>query len=196
MIFENCSNFISLFTPPLASATTMLEFLTIRECHNLKCIVAEEGDHAQDHVNYNSIIFPNLKVLNVVECQALEFLLPARCLRFLVHLKSLNVIKAPKLKYVFGTSHCDDNLSHQNQNVRTDQLDLPALEALGLVGVPNLVGVCPRNYYVRGLSLKSIVLNTGPQFVIRSLTDFMVCWCETQDSTTKKVHTTLSNLFI
>ena len=131
--FCECSNIISLFTPPIASTMKMLESLEIRECCNLQCIVADEGN-AQDHVEYDSF-FPNMKSLMVLECQSLKFVFPVQySFRSLKHLETLSIKNAPQLNYVFGTNY---NESLQNQNDQTQVLVLPALQRLFLKGVPD-----------------------------------------------------------
>lgn len=174
MEFKECSNLTSLFTLPIASKINVLECLTVEKCYNLKCIIAEDQGDSQDFMNYKSI-FPNLKELKVLECQALESLFPAHFLRYHKHLTSLSITSAPKMKFVFGRSHYQDFLSHQNQDYVNTQLDLPALGSILLEGIPNLVSICPINYYVTSLSLNSIVLKRSPQFFPRSFTDYMVC---------------------
>ncbi|XP_028773328.1 uncharacterized protein LOC114730425 isoform X4 [Neltuma alba] len=184
MKLVNCSNLVSLFALSFASHI-FLEILIIEECHELRCIVAD-GDDVQALMNCRSI-FSKLKELHVLRCNAVEYLFPAFVFRSPSHLKYVTISDAPKLKYVFGTNHHDDTSCHENQNIET-YIDFPALESLCLEVVPNLVSIFPKNYYIRGLSLKSIVLDISPKFVIKSFTDFMIGWHANQhDFTTTKV---------
>ncbi|XP_054813441.1 uncharacterized protein LOC129314094 [Prosopis cineraria] len=132
MILVDCKNLISL---PIAS-TILLEDLTIKYCDQLKCIAADVED-AGTQMNYNSI-FPKLKHLDVSHCDALEYLLPVYAFRSPIYLECLKIDGAPMLKYVFGKSQHEDNLTHENQNIRTDHVDFPALKDLSIRDVPKL----------------------------------------------------------
>ncbi|XP_054812830.1 uncharacterized protein LOC129313598 isoform X3 [Prosopis cineraria] len=183
MRLVSCSRLVSLLALPIASKI-LLEVLIIEECHELKCIVADEED-AQALMNFNSI-FSKLKELHVSRCRTLEYLFPASLFRSPTHLKYVTIAHAPKLKYVFGTSHHEDS-SHESQNIEA-YIDFPVLESLNLEVIPNLVSIFPQNYYLTGLSLKSIVLDMSPEFIIKSFTDFMSGRHASQcDSTTSKV---------
>ncbi|KAI9088299.1 hypothetical protein K1719_030020 [Acacia pycnantha] len=151
IILVKCTNLTSLTTLSSASII-MLEVLTIRGCDQLKCIVGDEGD-ARTQINYNSI-FPKLKQLEVLDCIALEYLFPAYAFRSPVYLESLEIIKAPMLKYVFGRSQHDDSLNLENQNIQTF-IDFPVLKDLSIKDVPKLASIYPENYYMRGLYLRT-----------------------------------------
>ncbi|KAI9111278.1 hypothetical protein K1719_017690 [Acacia pycnantha] len=130
-----CTNLISLTTLSTASII-LLEVLTIRACDQLKCIVGDEGD-ARTQINYNSI-FTKLKQLEVSDCIGLEYLFPAYVFRSPVYLESLEISKAPILKYVFGRSQHDDSLNPENHNIQT-LIDFLALKYLSIGYVPKLV---------------------------------------------------------
>ncbi|XP_028798981.1 uncharacterized protein LOC114754381 [Neltuma alba] len=164
MTLCNFSKSKTLFTLPMASMV-MWENLTIRRCEQLKHIVADEGEVGA-LMNHRSI-FPKLKELEVKNCDALEYLFPAYAFRSPTHLKSLDICNASELKYVFGTSH------HENQNIQT-YIDFPVLEWLNFESLPSLLSIYPKNYYLRGLSSLNYFLLGTPEFNITSLTDFTV----------------------
>ncbi|XP_054811972.1 uncharacterized protein LOC129313105 [Prosopis cineraria] len=185
MELVTCANLISLFALHDASILS-LEELTVKRCDQLKCIVADEGG-ATTHMNHNSI-FPKLKQLDMSECNVVEYLFPASAFRSPMHLERLRIKDAPKLEYVLGRSSHDDNLSHQNQNIKIC-IDFLALKSLGMHNVPKLVSLCPKNFCLRGLSLEAIILDIDISSMssIKSFNDFMVCDHATQDSTTIKL---------
>ncbi|XP_054813412.1 uncharacterized protein LOC129314062 [Prosopis cineraria] len=135
MKLVNCENLISVSTLSIAS-TVMLEDLTIKSCYQLKCIVADEGDSGT-HMNNNSN-FAKLKHLEVSYCNALEYLFPSYAFRSPSHLESLKIYWASMLKYVFGRSQHEDNLTHENHKIQTG-INFPALEYLSIQEVPQLV---------------------------------------------------------
>ncbi|KAI9111268.1 hypothetical protein K1719_017680 [Acacia pycnantha] len=175
----DCTNLISLTTLSIASIT-LLEVLKVGACGQLKYIVGDEGD-ARTQINYNSI-FPKLKRLEVWNCNALEYLFPAFAFRFPIYLESLKIRVAPMLNYVFGRSQHDDSLNLENQNIQT-LIDFPALKDLSLEYVPKLVSIYPKNYYMRGLYLRSVILKELPEFTMRHFNEFLVCWHTEQQET-------------
>ncbi|KAK4254278.1 hypothetical protein QN277_009681 [Acacia crassicarpa] len=170
MNIENMSNFKSLFSVSIASSMSLLEELVVSDCDQLEHIVIEDVD-GHDHMNANSI-FPNLRTIEIKNSDNLEYVFPASCSRNLVHLESVLISGARQLKYMFGKSCGDDNSPNQNHN--TNQIDLLALNKLCLKEVPNIVSMCPENYYVKALSLQDINLDGCPQLPIYSFVDLSV----------------------
>ncbi|XP_054819142.1 uncharacterized protein LOC129318417 isoform X3 [Prosopis cineraria] len=60
------------------------------------------------------------------------------------------IYKAHELKYVIGKCH-DECLSNENENKEL-HIDLPALETLSLVDVPNMMSICVKNYQLERTS--------------------------------------------
>ncbi|KAI9071364.1 hypothetical protein K1719_046676 [Acacia pycnantha] len=82
------------------------------------------------------------------------------------HLERVDILKADKMKYVFGKCRADED-----HNVQSE-LALPALKELWLNDVLNMVSICTKNYSVKALSLQDIYLNKCPQLPINSVMDF------------------------
>ncbi|KAK4253901.1 hypothetical protein QN277_010518 [Acacia crassicarpa] len=137
-----CHNVISLSTLSIAASTIALETLTVLECHKLKCITTHEGDAQVD--GNNCSIFPTLKKLEIKDCEALEFIFVSAISVGLQKLKSLTIVKVPKLKCVFGNYQKEEHSSNQNHD---DELhfDLPTLETLFISYAPK-ISIFAKNY--------------------------------------------------
>ncbi|XP_028786564.1 probable disease resistance protein At4g27220 [Neltuma alba] len=139
----------SLFTPSIVSSLKLLEWLAVGYCDALEHIVTDEG-HGHDRGNVNSI-FPNLWEVYVYGCSRLEYIFPAFYSKDFKHLESVEITKAGMLTHVFGECRADENL-----NVQVD-INLPALKRLDLDDLPNMVGICAKNYDVKELYLETLV---------------------------------------
>ncbi|XP_028753125.1 probable disease resistance protein At4g27220 [Neltuma alba] len=175
------SNLRSLFSVSVASSMSLLEKLTVRRCDELEHIVMEEVD-GHDHMN-GRFFFLNLRTIEIFSCRKLESLFPASCSTKLVHLESVDIRGARELEYVFGKSCGDDKLRQQNQNC---EIHLPALEKLSLEEVPNMVNMCPENYYVKASSLEDVILGECPQLPINSFIDVSVEGHRGQEQVSRK----------
>ncbi|XP_028753109.1 uncharacterized protein LOC114712730 [Neltuma alba] len=140
--------------------------LAVENCDALEHIVTDE-EHGHDRGNVNSI-FPNLRKVRVYGCSHLEYLFPAFYSKDLKHLESVRITKAGMLTRVFGECRADENL-----NVQVD-INLPALKRLDLDDLPNMVGICAKNYSVKELYLGDIRLNECPQLPLKTLMDLLV----------------------
>ncbi|KAI9088217.1 hypothetical protein K1719_029938 [Acacia pycnantha] len=137
-----CHHVISLSTLSTATSTIALETLTILECHKLKCITTHDGDAQVD--GNNCSIFPTLKKLEIKDCEELEFIFVSAISVGLQKLKSLTIVKVPKLKCVFGNYQKEEHSSNHNHN---DELhfDLPALETL-FISYASKISIFAKNY--------------------------------------------------
>ncbi|KAI4308493.1 hypothetical protein L6164_031563 [Bauhinia variegata] len=103
---------VSLFS--LSTAQNMLlEQLIVRECHGLKHIITDVEEVDFEHMSYDSIL-PELRNLDIEECNLLEFILPACFAHCASNLMYLRINKGLELKSVFGQCY---HLSHQDGNV-------------------------------------------------------------------------------
>ncbi|XP_028754235.1 uncharacterized protein LOC114713721 [Neltuma alba] len=141
----------------------------------------EEVD-GHDHMN-GRFFFPNLRTIEINSCGKLESLFPASCCKKLVHLESVDVWGARELEYVFGKSCGDDKSRQQNQNC---EIHLPALNRVILTEVPNMVSMCPENYYMKASSLEDVILGKCPQLPINSFIDVSVEGHEGQEQVSRK----------
>ncbi|KAK2386586.1 hypothetical protein QL285_060459 [Trifolium repens] len=140
------SNIKSVFILSVAPKMS-LESLTICNCDELEHIVVDIGDGSDRNELGN--VFPKLKMLKVEECE--------------------------KLEYIFGHKNASDHHHHhQNHNNEVTNLHLPALEKLHLCSLPNLIGMCTKNYYTTLPTLKEVELIECPKVAIKSIGDFMV----------------------
>jgi hypothetical protein len=139
------SNIKSVFLLSIAPKMS-LESLTICNCDELEHIVVDIGDGSDRNELGN--VFPKLKMLKVEECE--------------------------KLEYIFGHKNASDHRHHQNHNNEVTNLHLPALEKLHLCSLPNLIGMCTKNYHTTLPTLKEVELIECPKVAIKSIGDFMV----------------------
>ncbi|XP_028786684.1 uncharacterized protein LOC114742593 [Neltuma alba] len=118
----------------------MLEKLHVAWCEELKHIITNEAEDDDDvHLNCASI-FPKLQSLTVRRCNKLEFIFPSTLSRGLQKLKYIDILRAHKLKYVFGKYDEEECLSNEHEN-NEPHIHLPALESLELSRVPNMISI-------------------------------------------------------
>ncbi|XP_054813443.1 uncharacterized protein LOC129314095 [Prosopis cineraria] len=134
----------TLFTLSMASMI-LCEELTISKCDRLKHLVTSDEDDYKDQKKCSSI-FPNLKKLEIRECNDMEFLFSSTISLEIKYLRSWTIRDAPKLTHVVGKYYHEDLLANQNQQNEL-YFDLPALEFLCFEGVPNMISICVKNYY-------------------------------------------------
>ena len=157
-----------LFSPSTAMCLTSLEELTIAECHGLRYIVTCESAHEnreeiiaedRDSKSYDSM-FPRLKRISVMNCNLLEHVLHVSFALGLVELKDIEIRQAPQLRYIFGENiHDHDHVHSSNQYQDKVQIELPVLEKMALFSTPNMINICPDNYYATCPSLQRIVMD-------------------------------------
>ncbi|KAK8648278.1 hypothetical protein V6N13_129036 [Hibiscus sabdariffa] len=76
-----CSSLELLFPLSLVQSLVSLESLEISDCHGLKQLVTEsEGDEVEEEINSHHshfVCFPNLRKVDIKECDSLEYIFPA-----------------------------------------------------------------------------------------------------------------------
>ncbi|XP_054819775.1 uncharacterized protein LOC129318831 isoform X2 [Prosopis cineraria] len=152
MRLVGCSKLKSLFSVSIAT-TIMLENLEIDDCEELKHIITNEAED-DGHLNCTSI-FSKLQRLDIMDCHKLEFIFPFTFSGGLQELNFIHIYEADELKYVFGKYHDEECLSNENEN-NEPHIDLPALEHLFLRYVPNMRGICIKNYELECSSLQTV----------------------------------------
>ena len=172
-----CASIISLLA--LSTESCLLEDLTVKGCHQLKFII-EDQDIGGTRM-HNSI-FSKLKYLEVSWCKQLEYLFPANAFRSPIHLQSLKINCAPMLKYVFGRSENEDNLTQQYQDNQT-RVEFPVLKTLSIRDVPKLVSIYSKNYYLVAPFLRSLKWAAFPEYTLRSSNGLLICWHTKQEET-------------
>jgi len=141
LTINKCSTLISVFDLTTSQSLLKLETLIIVSCEQLKSIFTYErrGDDKMEDIvdgdndnskSYNSIMFPNLKLLRIRECHQLQFILPCHSAGDFFLLESIRIKKCDELKYIFG----------QHQDVQ-----LASLKELDLRDVPNFINIFPES---------------------------------------------------
>ncbi|XP_028786333.1 uncharacterized protein LOC114742189 [Neltuma alba] len=138
MMLVGCSKLKSLFSVSIAT-TIMLEYLYVEDCEELKHIITNEAEDDDVHLNCTSI-FPKLQSLYVHNCNKLEFIFPSTLSGGLQELKSIHILGADELKYVFGKYDEEECLSNENES-NEPHIHLPALESLDLYYVQNIISI-------------------------------------------------------
>lgn len=167
-----CSNLVSLFTLSI-NTTMLLEELVIHDCHGLKNIITMEEEEHHHHHTYNTnhtSIFPRLETLDIFNCSNLEFIFPNTFVGGLEKLRCVVIRRAPELKYVFGKFHHEDYLSSNNELLN---IDLPALQYLCLLGLPKIISICTKKYYLTCPSVQRLVLQNCLDLNVRSFYSLM-----------------------
>ncbi|XP_028789919.1 probable disease resistance protein At4g27220 [Neltuma alba] len=166
-----CRTLTSIFLMSVARTLAKLECLIIKECSELRYIInseKEDGTDAEDvtvHMPYDSHeVLPELKELIISSCNKLEFILPNSCVEGLLQLRKIQVSRAPKMKYIFGPSHNEDQLSYLNRT----KMALPLLEEIELQSLPDLLGIFAGNYNLSWECLKKLTWRTCPKLSTNS----------------------------
>ncbi|XP_031281261.1 disease resistance protein At4g27190-like [Pistacia vera] len=146
-----CPRLTHIFSITFARNMMQLETLSVEGCMELQQIVVEDddGDHLQS-------LFPNLSKIDVKWCDKLKCVLPITMARGLQQLKVVTVVSANQLEEVFG--HTD------RVDVMTDQeIQLPQLDELLFLALPNLANFCPVGYHFIFPSLNTLVVKRCPK---------------------------------
>ncbi|KAF7833708.1 Disease resistance protein [Senna tora] len=143
-----------------------LKELWISTCDSLEHIITTT-DERKEIVAVNSeseyqrslgVAFSQLKYLKIIRCNQLEDLIPVSFAHSLACLKSLTILEARKLKYVFGQSEDED----QNPN-KFHIIQFSALRILDLHNLPNIISICPQNCHLTWPYLRTLELSKCPQ---------------------------------
>ncbi|XP_024633649.2 uncharacterized protein [Medicago truncatula] len=137
---KSCSRLVSVFEMSTSQSFPLLEKLKIIDCEKLENIITFERRVMDDTVEvsadgYNDnkscySLFPNLKVLHIVNCRQLQFILPILSAQDLVSLEVITICCCHKLQYIFG----------QHQDVK-----LTSLKTVAIGDLPNFIDIFPPN---------------------------------------------------
>ncbi|CAJ2639831.1 unnamed protein product [Trifolium pratense] len=170
---SDCGSGEVLFSASVAQSMQQLEQLKISGCNELKHIIGASGNE-HSGCNTNEEIIPTqmnshflmtkLRDVDIFNCKSLESIFPICYVEGLAQLQKMCISRAPKLEYVFGESYQEHLSSHQYQN----HVMLPHLEALKLLYLDNLVGMCPENCQAKwpSQSMKMLVILGCPKLAI------------------------------
>ncbi|KAI4318227.1 hypothetical protein L6164_026016 [Bauhinia variegata] len=161
-----CPKLTSVFTCEVAQSLVLLERLIIRYCDSLKHIITYD-----QKMKSTIIVFPNLKSVIIDDCDELEYLLSVSFAQGLLQLENLRVSCSKMLKHVFGQSL--SNHEDQNKNI-FQPIDLPSLKNINLSWLPNMISVCPENYYLTWPSLKELYWNDCPKLNMMSINECII----------------------
>ena len=165
-----CPKLTSVFTPAAAQSVVHLEKLEILYCDELKHVLADDDGRDEEEISNDDhmLVFPKLKQLTVRGCKKIEYIVPVTLSLALLQLECLDIEVNPELKYVFGS--CRYGTNHSQNELK---VELPLLEKLTLVNLPNIISVCPLNSYATWPSLCQFALRNCPEFSIVSVNTSM-----------------------
>ncbi|KAK4275888.1 hypothetical protein QN277_018899 [Acacia crassicarpa] len=143
----------TLFSVSACRNLPQLSKLTIGYCEELVNVV-EDDSHDHHHMNSSSI-FPKLEDLSITNCNKLEFIFPLSLYGSLQKFKSISIIKAHELKYIFGKYNEEECVSNDNENDEPP-IHLPALESLILTDVPNMISIGVKKYQQKYPSIQIV----------------------------------------
>jgi hypothetical protein len=125
------------FSESVAQSMQQLEQLRIKDCKELKHIIASIGSN-HGGCNTSEEITPapmnshflmrKLRDIDIFDCKSLESIFPICYVEGLAQSQNVRIHRAYKLEYVFGECDHECLSSHQNQN----HVMLPHLELLEL----------------------------------------------------------------
>ncbi|RDX95483.1 Disease resistance protein, partial [Mucuna pruriens] len=135
---NKCPMLTSLFVPSIANTLVLLESLKIYECNKLNHIIEGNVDYVSDQ-SHTSLTLPKLRIVEIKDCNKLEYIFPACIAGGLVSLEIVQIIYCQELKYVFGTEkeHHLSLYKHHETNMAIN------LDILQLHSLPNLVDIWP-----------------------------------------------------
>ncbi|RDX93489.1 Disease resistance protein, partial [Mucuna pruriens] len=118
-----------------------------------------------------------LEELRIKECHSLKNIVTdigddhscMTCGSVFPRLKLLSVSDCSQMQYML-----EQDSEEQNNNIEI-HIDLPVLEQLTISNLPKLIGTCSIKYNVTYPSLKEFCLELCPEFIIKSISDFMIC---------------------
>ncbi|XP_027342708.1 uncharacterized protein LOC113855315 [Abrus precatorius] len=164
LMVKSCPLLGPLFTTSTAKTLTSLEELIIQDCHRVEHILVQYDHDFQSYMT----VFPSLKKLNVMRCHLLQYIFPVSFAKGLEQLETIEIRETPKLIYLFGP-----NIHSSHQYLNKIQIEFPVLKKITLHSIPNMINICPENYYATCPSLQLLVMNDVglPTLFINNLMD-------------------------
>ncbi|KAK7389415.1 hypothetical protein VNO78_24436 [Psophocarpus tetragonolobus] len=116
-----------------------LENLYIHDCAELKYIFDVGGDHEKKS---SSLVFPNLKEINIRSCPKLDFILRVIAPQDVPKLEFISIMNCIELNYIF----CPHQHKHEEQDLHQDLTDavFVMLKEVHLLNLPKLVDIFPK----------------------------------------------------
>jgi len=159
---EYCKSGEVLFPKSVAQSLQQLEQLKIRNCHELKLIIAASGgEHGCCNPTSTHFLMPSLREVTILDCPMLESIFPICYVEGLAELKRIHIAKGHELKYIFGECYHE----HHSSNLYLNHTMLPQLEVLKLSSLDNLIGMCPEYCHAKwpSHSLRDLVVEDCPK---------------------------------
>ena len=125
----SCQRLVSVFELSTSQSLPLLEELKIVDCEALENIITFERRVMDDNKSCYSL-FPKLKVLYILNCHQLQFILPILSAQDLVSLEEITIWQCHKVEYIFG----------QQQDVK-----LTSLKEVWIDDLPNFIDIFPPN---------------------------------------------------
>jgi len=191
LILCACKSGEVLFPTSVAQSLQKLEELEVRECPELKLIIAVCG-RERDGCNTREDIVPSqmnshflmssLRKVTIYNCPMLESIFPICYIEGLSGLNLIDIILAHELKYIFGECDHEHHSSHKYQN----HIMLPQLEVLNLSFLDSFIGICPKYCHAKwpSHSLRDLVVKYCPKLAM-SWIGVMICSEHSQHSRNK-----------
>jgi hypothetical protein len=133
---EECKRLTHVFTDSMIASLVQLNFLKISNCEELEQIIAKDNDNENDQIlsgsDLQSSCFPNLRRLEIRECNKLQSLFPVAMASSLKKLQILKVSESSQLLGVFGQG------DHASPAKVEKEMVLPDLQELLLVQLPSI----------------------------------------------------------
>ncbi|KAJ6752334.1 hypothetical protein OIU85_002736 [Salix viminalis] len=132
-----CEKLTHIFTGSMVASLVQLQFLSISDCEELEQIIAKDNDDENDQIlsgsDLQSLCFPNLCHVQIIECNKLRSLFPVAMAAGLPMLETLDIRHSSQLLGVFGQ---DDHASPVNVE---KQMVFPNLSSLSLYNLQSIV---------------------------------------------------------
>ena len=134
---RECNKLKSLFPVAMIVSLVQLKVLKILSCEELEQIIARDNDDEKDQIlpggHLQSLCFPNLREIEIRECNKLKSLFPVAMASGLPELRILTVKKSSQLWGVFGQEDHDLPVNVEKEMV------LPNLNELSLEQLSSIV---------------------------------------------------------
>ncbi|KAK8467079.1 hypothetical protein PHAVU_008G245200 [Phaseolus vulgaris] len=183
----DCPMLTSLFVPSVVQSLVLLEELKIIDCNGLRHIIeeVEEGNNVFSSTpSHSYLTLQKLRIINIIECNNLEYIFSENLTVRLVILESVNIRENSKLKYVFGSGKEPNHAVYPSEK-ETNIINFSNLHTLWLSSLPNVIDIWPQYCRPQLPNLKNLECIDCPKLLESSISKMMTASNLPQETTSK-----------
>ncbi|TKY51600.1 Disease resistance protein [Spatholobus suberectus] len=187
LVLVECKNLETLFSTTIVGRLTELRELVVSKCEKLEQIIY--SNHAEQVVNASSACsksecFPLLSIVHVFQCKNLKRLFSHSLASPFPELEFITVEECSKIEHVFYFN--EDNKGQEVGRVPDQdrqQLELPKLREVKLIGLPNFTEFCQGPYKL---------LEKPKHYTVRHCPKYTCAWLQTENQEKNQFSSTQS----